>query len=450
MGRRILVVGGNAAGLSAAARAKREDPGAEVVVFETTQTPSVSNCNFSYVLSGRVNKLTRVLSHPPKYFTERGIDLRTGVKVLEVDPVRRRVKTESDGASGEESCDRLVYCAGSRARRLDVPGRNGPGVTALHSYADMEKLVGGLEAKSAVAVVGGGFGGMSVAAALAETRNVALIIAEEMPVPGLAAELAEVVKKHLEVRGIRLLPGSRVRGYRRDGTGGLVGVETDSEAVECGYAVELVGVIPDVEPLGDRLELDAASGALKVDGRQCTSEDGVFAAGDCATVRHALLPGHRYIPNGALANRCGRTAGCNAAGGFCKSPPALGTRATELYGLELAQTGLSLAEAQGAGYDAVETVIEAPLHATFHLPRAVLVCSAVAERGTGKILGVRLTGPYGANLRINAAATVIAAGMDAEAACELDYAYHPYSSPVWDPLLVLFRRAAKTLSSREG
>jgi len=111
MGRRILVVGGNAAGLSAAARAKREDPGAEVVVFETTQTPSVSNCNFSYVLSGRVNKLTRVLSHPPKYFTERGIDLRTGVKVLEVDPVRRRVKTESDGASGEESCDRLVYCA---------------------------------------------------------------------------------------------------------------------------------------------------------------------------------------------------------------------------------------------------------------------------------------------------------------------------------------------------
>ncbi len=449
MARRILVVGGNAAGLSAAARARREDPGAEVVVFETTQTPSVSNCNFSYVLSGRVQRLTRVQAHPLTYFTERGIDLRTGVKVIEVDPVRRRVRTESAEGKSEEEYDRLVYCAGSRARKLDVPGRTGSGVTALHSYADMEQLVGGLEGKSAVAVIGGGFGGMSVAAALAEERTVVLIFVEDAPVPGLAAEPAEAVKNHLEGRGVRLLPGSRVRGYLRDGAGKLTGVETDVESVECGYAVELVGVVPNVEPLGGRLALDAASGAVKVDARQCTSEDGVFAAGDCATVRHALLPGNRYIPNGALANRCGRTAGCNAAGGFCKSAPALGTRATELYGLELAQTGLSLTEARAAGYDAVETVVRAPLHAAFHLPRAVLVCSAVAERGTGKILGVRLTGPYGANLRINAAATVIASGMDAEAACGLDYAYHPYSSPVWDPLLVLFRRAAKTLSGRE-
>jgi len=450
MARRILVVGGNAAGLSAAARARREDPDAETVVLEATDTPAVSNCNFSYVLSGRVKKLTRVLAHPPEYFTGRGINLRTGVTVTEADPIRRRVKIESEGASGEEAYDRLVYCAGSRARSLDVPGRTGDGVTALHSYADMEKVVGGLEGKSAVAVIGGGFGGMSVAAALAEERTVVLIFAEDAPVPGLAAGPAEVVNKHLEGRGIRLLPGSRVEGYRRDGAGKLIGVETDGENVECGYAVELVGVVPNVEPLGGRLALDAASGAIKVDGRQCTSEDGVFAAGDCATVRHALLPGHRYIPNGALANRCGRTAGCNAAGGFCKSAPALCTRATELYGLELAQTGLSLEEARAAGYDAVETVIEVPLHAAFHLPRAVLTCSAVAERGAGKILGVRLTGPYGANLRINAAATVIAAGMDAEAACGLDYAYHPYSSPVWDPLLVLFRRTAKILSGREG
>ncbi|HUT97949.1 MAG TPA: FAD-dependent oxidoreductase [bacterium] len=449
MGRRILVVGGNAAGLSAAARAKREDPRAEVTVLEATETPSVSNCNFSYVLSGRVEKLTRVLSHPPKYFTERGVDLRTGVTVTEIDPIRRRVGTESAGGAGEEAYDKLVYCAGSRARRLDVPGRTGKGVTALHSYADMEKLVGGLEGKSGVAVIGGGFGGMSVAAALAEKRNVALIFVEDSPVPGLNGELSEVVRTHLEGRGVRLLPGNRVQGYLRDGAGRLAGVETDGEIVNCEYAVELLGVIPNVEPLGGRLELDAAGGAVKVDGRQCTSDDGVFAAGDCATVRHALLPGHRYIPNGALANRCGRTAGCNAAGGFSKSAPALGTRATELYGLELAQTGLSLAEARDAGYHAVETVVQTPLHATFHLPRALIACSAVAERGTGRILGVRLAGPYGANLRINAAATVIAAGMDAENACGLDYAYHPHSSPVWDPLLVLFRQTVKTLSGRE-
>jgi NADPH-dependent 2,4-dienoyl-CoA reductase/sulfur reductase-like enzyme len=449
MGRRILVVGGNAAGLSAAARAKREDPRAEVVVLEATETPAVSNCNFSYVLSGRVKKLSRVQVHPPEYFTERGIELRTGVTVTEIDPVRRRVGTESGGGAGEEAYDRLVYCAGSRARKIEVPRRTGGGVTALHSYADMEKLVGGLEGKSGVAVIGGGFSGMSVAAALAEKRSVALIFGEDAPVPGLAEELLEVVKTHLEGRGVRLLPDNRVRGYLRDGAGKLTSVETDGETVACEYAVELVGVIPNVEPLGGRLELDAASGAVKVDGRQCTSEDGVFAAGDCATVRHALLPGHRYVPNGALANRCGRTAGCNAAGGFSKSTATLGTRATELYGLELAQTGLSLVEAKGAGYDAVETVVQAPLHAAFHLPRALLTCSAVAERGTGRILGVRLTGPYGANLRINAAATVIAAGMDAETACGLDYAYHPHSSPVWDPLLVLFRRTAKALGGRE-
>jgi NADPH-dependent 2,4-dienoyl-CoA reductase/sulfur reductase-like enzyme len=449
MARRILVVGGNAAGLSAAARAKREDPGAEVVVLEATGTPAVSNCNFSYVLSGRVKKPSRVLAHPPEYFAERGIVLRTGVTVTEVDTVRRRVRTESADGEGEEAYDRLVYCAGSHARRLDVPGRTGPGVTALHSHADMEGLVGGLEGKESVAVVGCGLAGMSVAAALAETRNVALICAEDAPVPGLAPELAGVVKEHLETRGVRLLPGRRVRGYLRDGGGELTGVETDTGTVECGYAVELVGVVPNVEPLGGKLELDAASGAVKVDGRQCTSEDGAYAAGDCATVRHALLPGHRHVPNGTLANRCGRTAGCNAAGGFCRSAPTLGTRATELYGLELAQTGLSLAEAESAGFDAVETVVRAPLHATYHLPRALLVCSAVAEQGTGRILGVRLAGPYGANHRINAAATVIAAGMDTETACGLDYAYHPHSSPVWDPLLVLFRRTAKVLGGRE-
>jgi NADPH-dependent 2,4-dienoyl-CoA reductase/sulfur reductase-like enzyme len=446
MTRRILVVGGNAAGLSAAARAAREDPAAEVVVFEATDTPAVSNCNFSYVLSGKVKEVQAVLAHPPGYFSEkRGIDLRTGVAVVEVDPVRRRARTESEGGAGEEGYDRLVYCAGSRARRLNVPGGTGGGVTALHSYADMERLVEGLRGKKNVVVIGGGFAGLSVASALAEKRRVALICVEDSPLPGLPDELAGVLRGHLAERGVRLLAGRRVRGYLRDGAGKLAGVETDGETVECDHAVELVGVIPNVEPLGGSLELDAASGAVRVDQRQATSDDAVYAAGDCATVRHALLRGPRYIPNGALANRAGRVAGCNAAGGFSKSAPALGTRATELYGLELAQTGLSSKEAEDAGYDAVETVVKAPLHATFHLPRAQLACSAVAERETGRILGVRLVGPYGANHRINAAAAVITAGMDAQTACNLDYAYHPLSSPVWDPLLVLFRRSVKDL-----
>lgn len=447
--KRIAVVGANAAGLAAASRAKRRDPAAEIVVLEAGSVPSVSNCNFAYVLSGRLDDPARVVAHPPEYFSNgRGLDLRLQSPVVEVQPARRLLRVAPQAAAPYElSYDRLVYTAGALARRLEIPGRDAGGVFALHSYDDLVEAHLYLQERRPrrIAVVGCGFKGLGLACALAQRCEVALVCAADNPL-GLAPAVAARLNRHLEERGITVRRGVRVNGYLHGRDGRLVAVETDAGRLGAEAALELVGVIPNLAPLGDRLDTDRSSGALVVDARQETSVDGVFAAGDCATVRHALRSGRFHLPNGAYANRAGRTAGANAAGGAEKTPPVLGTRATELHGLELSRTGLDPAQAAAAGYDAALVEIRVLPHATFHKPLTYLDCAAVVERPTGRLLGVQLAGEYGANHRINAAATAIHAGLGVgEAAC-LDYAYHPAASPVWDPLLVLFRAAEKELA----
>lgn len=446
--RTIVVVGGNAAGLAAASRAKRSDPTARVIVFEAGPTPSVSNCNFSYVLSGKLDGPSRVVAHPPGYFTARGLELELESPVVEVRSTERRLRVEPrGGAAYEAAYDRLVYCAGALARRLEVPGRDEGGVHALHSYTDFTALHADLDGRDPerMIVVGGGFKALSVGAALSRRFAVSLVCVEPRPLPGLAPELWAVLEEHLAGLGVDVHAGRNPAGYLHDRSGRLVGLEADGATIPGGFALELIGVLPNTAPLGAAFELDRRSGAVVVDTRQATSLDGVYAAGDCAVAHHALLPGRHHLPNGALANRAGRVAGANAAGGSRRSAPALGTRATELYGLELSRTGLGLEEARAAGYDARRVYVKVLNHATFHLPRTHLHCSAVFEEGSGRLLGVQLVGPSGANHRINAAAAAVTAGMSVSEAAGLDFAYHPHSSPVWDPLLVLFRAAQRRL-----
>ena len=448
----IAVVGGNAAGLAAASRAKRSDPTARVVVFEAGPTPGVSNCNFSYVLSGKLDGPSRVVAHPSGYFTARGLELELESPVVEVRTAQRRLRVEPrNGAAYEADYDRLIYCAGGLARRLEVPGRDAGGVHALHSYTDFTALHADLETRcpERVIVVGGGFKALSVGCALSRRYTVSLVCVEPRPLPGLAPELWTVLEEHLSGLGVELRCGRGPAGYLHDRSGRLVGLEADGETITGGFALELIGVLPNTAPLGAALELERHSGAVVVDSRQATSVDGVFAAGDCSVAQHALLSGRYHLPNGALANRAGRVAGANAAGESRRSAPAQGTRATELYGLELSRTGLGLEEARAAGYDARRVYVKVLNHATFHLPRAYLHCSAVFEEGSGRLLGVQLAGPSGVNHRINAAAAAVTAGMSVGVAAGLDFAYHPHSSPVWDPLLVLFRAAQRRLEEGE-
>lgn len=444
----IVIVGGNAAGLAAASRARRVKPQARIVVLEASATPGVSNCNFSYVLSGKLKDPGRVVVHPPSFFIERGLELHLESPVVEVRSAERRLRLDPSSTSlGEPSWDALVYCAGGLARRLEIPGRDGGGVHALHSYNDFTALLADFERRAPrrAVVAGTGFKALSTAAALSRRMPVSLVCEGPRPLPELSTELNTLLATHLEQLGVSLYTERHPTGYLHDSRGRLTGLEADGEIIEGDIAVELVGVLPNTAPLDEGHELDRHSGAVAVDTRQATSVEGVFAAGDCATVHHALLPGCRYLPNGTHANRAGRVAGANVAGETRRSAPTLGTRATELYGLEVAVTGLGPEAAEEAGYDAFTVHIKTLSHATFHLPRSYLHGYAVVERGSGRLLGAQLLGPGGANHRVNAAATVIAAGMSVGEAAGLDYAYHPHSSPVWDPLLVLFRAAQRRL-----
>jgi NADPH-dependent 2,4-dienoyl-CoA reductase/sulfur reductase-like enzyme len=437
----LVVIGGVAAGLAAAMEARRRAPDLKITVLERTGDASYGACGLPYVVGGRINSLERLVVHPPAYFRERhNIDLRLRSEAREVLPAKSLLRYAEDGAEHELSYTSLVIATGAAAVCPPLPGRDLAGVFALRHLRDGRRLLqfmAGARPRTAV-VVGAGYIGLEMAEAFVERGlRTTLVEGSREVMGGVGGRACELVAEELRSRGAGVSFGERAVAF--EGAGGRVArVLTDrGRAHEAEVVLVGVGVTPEVElARGAGLEL-GASGAVVTDERQRTSAPNVYAAGDCCEVLN-LVSGQRvWHPLGQPAVKQGWVAGANAAGGNeagARYAGVVGTNVVKVFGLEVARTGLSLAEAREAGFDAEETESESPSRAGYYEGGSEILTRLVADR-RGRLLGAQMVGREGVAHRVDVYAAALHAGLRVEEIERLDLAYAPPFAPTIDPIL---------------
>jgi NADPH-dependent 2,4-dienoyl-CoA reductase/sulfur reductase-like enzyme len=431
----LVVIGGVAAGLSAAARARRVDPRLEIIVLEKGPVVSYGACGLPYFVEGRVRDARQLIVYTPEYFRkERQIDVRTGARVVALAHSRREVLLES----GERvRYDKLVLATGARCDTAGISGAAQPHVFTLHTLQDAERMRRFLREKQPrrAVVIGAGYIGLEAADAL-RRNGVAVTVLERSPYALLRQDpqFTAAVRKQLELYRVELRCGVAVPAIEADSVAGI----------PCDMAVIAAGFKPNVELATEAGVEIGRTGAIRTDDHMETTVRGIFAAGDCAEVNHLVTGRPTYIPLGTTANKAGRVAGANAAGGRERFPGIVGTSIVGIFGMAFATTGLSAAEARQEGFSPVAARIEAPSKPRYFrgVPTTV---ELVADRATRRLVGGSVIGEDGAAGRIDVIAAALQNRMRVEDFEQLDLAYSPPFSPVWDPLLIAAQQLLKEL-----
>jgi NADPH-dependent 2,4-dienoyl-CoA reductase/sulfur reductase-like enzyme len=445
---RFIVIGGDAAGMSAASRAKRNAPDLDVVVFEQTQDVSYSACGMPYTLADGRQLDELVVRRAEVFRKKQGIDLRTGHRVELIDPRAKQIGgTTLEGRRFELAFDRLLIATGASPRRPEIPGVDLNGVMALKSLEDgraIQALLAGKSVRRAV-ILGMGYIALEMCEAL-RARGLAVDMIKPGPglLPWLHPELAAGVRQELEANQVRLHLGRKLQRIESVGSNQLK-VVSEGADLECELVLVATGVAPN-SVLAEKAGLQLGpQRSIHVDKTLMTSCQDIYAAGDCADAVHVVTGRDVWIPLALRANRAGWAAADNVTGARVELPGVAGTAVFKVFDLQVARTGLNLAEAREVGFDPVETVIQSRSRAHAHPGASAIHVQMVGDRRSGKLLGVQMVGQEGVAHRINAPAVALHAGMTVADFIQCDLAYAPPFGPVWDPLLTAANQLFKTL-----
>jgi len=433
---RLVIIGGVAAGLSAAARARRTDKSLEILVLEKGDAVSYGACGLPYYVAGRVGSLEELVVYTPEYFQrERNILVRTRTPAVAICHPKRQVAL----AGGEcVRYDRLVVATGARVDRTAIQGAEGPHVFTLQTPEEARRLKEYLERRrpKRAVIVGAGYVGLEAAEAL-RSQGVSGITIFESGGGVLGRQdpwLTELVRQHLERFHIELRTHSRISAIEPDRV----------QDVPCEVVVLAAGLRPNVE-LAAEAEIELGrTGAIRVTERMETNLAGVYAAGDCAEAMHLVMGRPAWVPLGTTANKMGRVAGANAAGARERFAGVVGTSIVKACGLGMGLTGLSEAQARKESFEPVVGRIEADDKPRYFTGRPATV-ELVVDARTRRLVGGAVIGEEGVAGRINVIAAAITARMRLEEFQQLDLAYSPPFAPVWDPLLVAAQQVSKLI-----
>ncbi len=445
MNERLVVIGGDAAGMSAASQARRRRADLDIIAYERSGWASYSACGEPYHVAGYVDPLERLVARTPERFAEMDIELHVRHEVETIDLGRRSVSVRDleAGHTFETGFDQLLIATGATAVRADIEGIDLPGVYELRTLDDAAALRALADGPAGEAVVvGGGYIGLEVAEAFSvQGWSVTVVTSGESVLERtLDADLGATIVAGMEERNIRVITGERVRCI--NGSASVESVGCERETIPADVVILGMGSRPEVElaeaagvPLGD-------TGAIAVDDRQRTSIDGVWSAGDCAEAMHRVTGRPANFHLGTVANKTGRVAGINIGGGDARFPGVLGTAITKVCDVEVATTGLRPSDAEGiAAGDAEGTTT-----AGYWPGAAPIRIRAAAERSSGRLVGAQIVGGPGSAKRIDVFATAIWSGMTAADLAWTDLAYAPPFSGVWDLIHIAARRAADAAS----
>jgi NADPH-dependent 2,4-dienoyl-CoA reductase/sulfur reductase-like enzyme len=449
MTHRLVVVGGDAAGMSAASQAKRlRGDKLEVIAFERGAHSSYSACGIPYWVAGDVQEEEDLVARSPEEHRRNGIDLHmlTDVEAIDIEAGQVAVRDLASGRRYREGFDHLVIATGAIPVRPPLPGCDAAGVLGVQTLDDGAALLADLERyrPQRAVVIGGGYIGVEMAEALAR-RDVAVTVVDQAPQPmsTLDPDMGELVHRAMEGLGIDVHTDTAVTGFDSDGDGRVRSVLTTDGAVQADVVVLGLGVRPNTALAGAAGLLLGDHGGIRTDVQmRVLGHDHVWAGGDCVEVLNLVSGQYQHVPLGTHANKHGRVIGHNVGGSYATFPGVVGTAVSKVYDLEIARTGLRERDANHAGFGYVTVTVRSGTRAAYFPGTQRLTVKMTAERHTGRLLGTQIVGNEGSAKRIDTAATALWNRMTVEEMTALDLAYAPPFSPVWDPILVAARQAS--------
>ncbi|MFD3326527.1 FAD-dependent oxidoreductase [Streptomyces sp. NPDC058701] len=451
---RLVVVGGDAAGMSAASQARRLKGPAEleITAFERGHFTSYSACGIPYWIGGQVAGAEDLVARTPEEHRARGIDVRTRTEVVELDLAGQRVRSR-DLESGSESWtgyDQLVLATGARPVRPRLPGIGAHGVHGVQSLDDGRRLMTSLERTEGrrAVVVGAGYIGVEMAEALVGRGfDVTVLHRGEQPMATLDPDMGGLVHRAMNGMGIATVSRAEVTKILTDDEGRVRAVAT---AAGDEYPADVVVLGIGVEPRtalarAAGLPLGLSGGLLTDLSMRVRGHGNIWSGGDCVEVLDLVSGRTRHIPLGTHANKHGQVIGSGVGGGYATFPGVVGTAVSKVCDLEIARTGLREKDALDVGLRFVTATITSTNTAGYYPGATEMTVKMLAERRTGRLLGVQIVGGAGAAKRVDVAAVALTAGMTVDQMVSLDLGYAPPFSPVWDPVLVAARKAVSAV-----
>jgi NADPH-dependent 2,4-dienoyl-CoA reductase/sulfur reductase-like enzyme len=452
---RIVIVGADAAGMSAAHHALRVAGGfgreLAVTVLDKGRHTSYSACGIPYWMAGDVGSGDDLVARTAEEHRAAGIDLRLGAEVTGLDLAGRTVCT----AQEEVAFDQLVIASGAHpivpAWALDADGTPYERVGAVHTLEDGSAWLGRFESAGEgahVVIVGGGYVGIEVAEAALRRGFGVTVLTRSRVMSSLEPEMSDRIALALADACVEVVLDAEVTGFDLDDDGRVVGVHWTGGSRPCDLVVIAIGVLPSTEFLAGSGIPVGPKGALRPDARGRVTER-VWAAGDCCDYVRRITGDRVYRPLGTHANKLGRALGENLAGGRRTFDGILETAITRFAGggeyVEIARTGLSRADAEAAAFDPVSVVTEGTTTSGYFPGAEPLALWVMADRVTRRLLGVQVVGGHGAGKRIDAAAAVLWAGGSVDDLAWMDLSYAPPFSSAWEVLQIAARRVAERI-----
>ncbi len=439
----IVIIGGVAGGASAAAKARRTDEHADIVLFERGLHVSFANCGLPYYVGGDIAERESLLLQTPESFWRRfrvRVHVRHDVLSIDREAGQVHVRNLETGEVFQQAYDALILSPGAGAIVPPLPGLPAPNVFTVKTVPDSDAIRAWLEDKKPqhAVVVGAGFIGLETAEAL-HRRGLHVTVVELQPqvLPALDADMADYVARQLLERGVDLVLGDGIAGLETDVSGQVTAVRLASgRKVPAGVVVLSIGVRPELKLAVDAgLEIGRAGG-IAVNDRQQTSDPAIYAAGDAVEVVQRVTGQKVRMPLAGPASKQGRVAGANAAGADMRFAGALGTSILETMGISAGRTGLTEREARAQGFDVLATHTHSLDHAGYYPGASMLHIKLVTDAPTGRLLGGQVVGENGVDKRLDVLATALQAGMNVEDLEELDLAYAPQFSSARDPVIM--------------
>jgi NADPH-dependent 2,4-dienoyl-CoA reductase/sulfur reductase-like enzyme len=448
---KIAVIGGVAAGTSAAAKASRTNEDAEIVIFEKGEDISYAGCGLPYYISEVTESRGKVVINTPAEFEEKyGVEVKTKHEVTDIDTDKKVLKYKdlTNDSEGHYEYDKLIITTGAKPVVPPIDGIDLDNIRPLRTVKDADLIKEEVKDAQKVTIIGAGLIGLEMAESFAELdKEVTVVELQDKILPPFSKDITKYIDNHLREQGVNLVLGDGVNSFRGDEAVEEV-ITSSGKKIEADFVLLSLGIKPEVS-LAKKSNIGIGkTGAIEVNERMETNVEDVYAAGDCAETINLLTDERVWIPMGSTANKQGRVAGENAAGEDNHHLGVFQTAITKIFDYTVAKTGIDEKEAAENGFDPVVVTITGSNHAHYFPNFKKMKIRGVFDKKSHRILGAQIEGESKVDKRIDVLSTAIYSELRAEDLFQIDLAYAPpYSTPK-DPVAVLGMVAEKKLNNK--
>lgn len=448
MKRRLVVIGGVAAGPKAAAKARRCDPELEIILYQEEDAISYAGCGLPYYISGLIKEREELISRTPGQFAQDEVRVRKNCRIEKIDIVKKRVEgihLES-GEKFENTYDQLVLATGAQPIRPKIEGIDLKNIFFLRSIFHADAILQSIHSEDIrkVVIVGGGYIGLEMAESLIQLGKEVTIVELAPQILTLFDEdFANILRQYLERKGVQIFTSEGIKALK--GSDGRVShVQTVLREIEADAVLMSLGIRPQVELARQAGLKIGETGAIWVNERMETSVEGIYAAGDCVETTHLVTGKKVWIPLGSTANKQGRVVGVNVCGGNAVFPGVMGTTIFKTFDYHVAKTGLNMREAEIEGFHPIQAIVRGYDRAHYYPGMKESTLKVIADRESGRILGAQAIGEGPSDKLIDILAMALHAKMTSYQLANVDLSYAPPFSPALSPVIV----AANVLSNK--